>query len=128
MATKSTIAPRHVNPLDGLLAAADLSEAFGKAVEFSASGVSASNSQGELSFPLYAEGASGEAVGIALPGSVTVFKAGAAIAVGAELTSNGSGLWETAGSADWVTGIAISASSNSGDFIEGIVIGPYLKA
>jgi len=51
-----------------------------------------------------------------------------AVTAGAELTSNGSGKWETAASGDFVTAKALETSTNDGDFILAVVLSGYVKA
>lgn len=128
MATTPTIAPQHLAPINLICGATTAVGKKGYAYKFGTSDVIINSSQGEFCLPLVGEGAVGEAVTLAGPGSVVPVIVDEAISVGIELTSNGSGKFEAAASADWVVAHALQTSTANGDYILAVVVGPYVKA
>jgi len=86
------------------------------------------SSQGEYCWPLITAGAVGAPVAYATPGAVVYLYAGATFSIGDYLTSDGSGGWMTAASADYVGAIALEAATAAGDFVKAVVLSPRIVA
>lgn len=128
MATNPTQAVQCLNPINLICGAVTLASKEGYAVSWAGSDVIINASQGGWGLPLVAGGAVGEAIVVAGPGSVVPVIVDEAVTAGAELTTNGSGKWETAASGDVVTCRALHTSTADGDFILALVLGQYTKA
>lgn len=128
MATTPSIAAQHLAPINLICGGTTLVGKEGYAVKWAGSNVVINSSQGEWCLPLVGAGAVGAPVTVAGPGSVVPVIVDEAVTAGAELTSNGSGKWETASASDFVTAKALETSTADGDYILAVVLSGYVKA
>lgn len=112
--------------------ATDLSSSVGYAAKVSTSRTAAlCSSQGEYCDGVIIDGESGSNYSVALetrPGHTVPAIAGTnGVTDGSEVTTDASGKFEDASSADWVRGRALGAAS-SGEEFELLLFAPYIKA